>query len=101
MDTDRFVLSVNTKDFIKDLKKLRNLFDSSNLSENHWLISKKNRKVIGKLKIETPEDFWIDEFICLRNKMFAFECGNDSKNEVKGICESQSRNNKFEELKKN
>ena len=34
MDTDSFVLSVNTKNIIKDLKNLEDLFDFSNLNEN-------------------------------------------------------------------
>ena len=41
MDTDSFVLSVNTKDIIKDLKNLEDIFDFSNLDENHELFSKK------------------------------------------------------------
>ena len=51
MDTDSFVLSVNTKDIIKDLKNLEDKIDSSNPDENHELFSNKNKKVIGKFKI--------------------------------------------------
>ena len=61
---------------------------------------KKNKKVIGKFKIETPKIIWIDEFVCLRSKMYSFKCGDDSKNKLKGISESQSKNIKFEEFKK-
>ena len=50
MDTDSFVLSVNTKDIIKDLKNLENFFDYSNLDKNHELFSNKNKKAIGKFK---------------------------------------------------
>ena len=82
MDTDSFVLSVNTKEIIEDLKNLEDRVDFSNLDENHELFSNKNKKVIGKFKIETPENIWIDEFICLRSKMYAFKCGNDSKNKI-------------------
>ena len=96
MDTDSFILSVNTKDIIKDLKNLEDIFDFSNLDENHELFSNKN-KVIGKFKIETPKSIWIDEFICLRSKMYAFKCGNDIKNKLKGISKSQSKHIKFEE----
>ena len=39
MDTDSFVLRVNTYDFIKDLKNLEDIFDFSNLKENHELFS--------------------------------------------------------------
>ena len=84
MDTDSFVLSVNTLDNIKDLKNLEEIFDFSNLDENHGLFSNKNKKVIGKFKIETPKNIWIDEFICLRSKCYAFKCGDDSKNKLKG-----------------
>ena len=97
MDTDSFVLSVNTKDIIKDLKNLENTFDFSNLDKNHELFSKKNKKVIGKFEIETPKDIWIDGFNCLRSKINAFKCDGDSKNILKGISKSQSKKSKFEE----
>ena len=99
MDTDSFVLSVNATDNVKDLKNLDDLFDFSNLNENHELFSNKNKRVIGKFKIETPKNIWIDEFICLRNKMYAFKCGDDSKNKLKGVCKSYSKNIKFEAIK--
>ena len=73
MDTDSFILSVNTKDIIKDLKNLEDIFDFSNLDKNHELFSNKNKKVIGKTK-----NIWIDEFFCLRSKMYAFKFGDDS-----------------------
>ena len=94
MDTDSFVLSVDIKDIIKDLKNLEDIFDFSNLDITHELFSNK-KKVIGKLKIETPKNIWIDEFLCLRSKMYAFKCGNDSKNKLKGISKSQSKNIKI------
>ena len=56
MDTDSFILSVNTKDIVKDLKYLEDIFDFSNLDKNHELFSNKNEKVIGKFKMETPEN---------------------------------------------
>ena len=100
MDTDSFVLIVNTKDIIKDLKSLEDIFDFSNLDKTHELFSKKNKKVLGRFKIETPKNIWIDEFVCLRSKMYAFKCGEHSKNKLKGISKSQSKNIKFEEYKK-
>ena len=100
MDTDSFVLSVNTKNIFKDLRNLEDIFDFSNLDKTHELFTNKNKKVIGKFKIETPKNIWIDEFICLRSKMYAFKCGDDSKNKLKGISKSQSKNIKFEEYKK-
>ena len=97
MDTDSFILSVNTKDIIKDLKNLEDKFDFSNLDKNHELFSNKNKKIIGKFKIKTPKNIWIDEFVCLRSKMYAFKCGDDSKTKLKGISKSQSKNIKFDE----
>ena len=96
-NTNSFILSVKTKGIIKDLKNLEDIFDFSNLDKNHELFSNKNKKVIGKFKIETPKNIWIDEFVCLRSKMYAFKCGDDSKNKLKGISKSQSKNIKFEE----
>ena len=67
MDTDSFVLSVSAKDIIKDLKKSEDIFDFSKLNENHELFNNKNKRVIGKFKIETPKIIWIDKF-CLSKK---------------------------------
>ena len=85
---------------MKALKKLEDIFDFSNLDKNHELFSSKNKKVLGKFKFETPKDIWIDEFICLRSKMYAFKCGDDSMNKLKGVSKSQSKIIKFEEYKK-
>ena len=81
-------------------KKLENIFDFSNQDPNHELFSNKNKKTIGKFKIETPKSIWIDEFVCLRSKMYSFKCGDDSRNKLKGISKSQSKHIKFEEYKK-
>ena len=73
------------------MKNLEDIFDFSNLDKNHEVYSNKNKKTVGKNKIETPKNIWIDEFICLRSKMYAFKCGEDSKNKLKGISKSQSK----------
>ena len=99
IDTDAFVLSLKTQDVMKDLKNLE-IFDFSNIDENHEIISNKSKKEFGKFKIETPKNIWIDEFVYLRSKMYAFKCGNDSKNKLKGVSKSQSKDIKFEEYKK-
>ena len=82
------------------MKNLEDIFDFSNLDKNHELFSNKNKKVIGFSSIETPKNIWIDEFICLRSKMYAFKCGDDSNNKLKGISKSQSKHIKFDEYKK-
>ena len=60
----------------------------------------KKRKKNGKFKLEAPKDIWIDEFVCLRSKMYSFKCGDDSKIKLKGISKSQSKHIEFEEYKK-
>ena len=99
IDTDEMILSMKTKDITKDLKNLEDIFDFSNLDENHELFSERNKKVIGKFKIETPKSIWIDEFVCLRSKAYSFKCKDniESKNKMKSISKSQSKHNKFEE----
>ena len=92
-------LSMKTKDIIKDLKNLEDIFDFSNLDKNHELFSERNKKVIGKFKIETPKNIWIDEFVCLRSKAYSFICkdSKEDKNKINGISKSQSKHIKFEE----
>ena len=101
MDCDSFVLSIKSEKIIKDLKNLEDLFDFSNMDENHELYNEKNKKVLGKFKIETPKYIFVDEFIALRSKMYAFKCKNkeEGKNKLKGISKSQSKNNKLVEYK--
>ena len=99
IDTDGMILSMKTENIIKDLKNLEDIFDFSNLDENHRLFSERNKKVIGKFKRETPKNFWIDEFVCLRSKAYSFKCKDEdeNKNKIKGISKSQSKQIKFEE----
>ena len=95
-------MSMKTKDIIKDLKNLEDVFDFSNLDENHELFSNKNKKVIGKFKIETSKIVFIDEIVCLRSKAYSFKCKDniESKDKIKGISQSQSKRIKFEEYYK-
>ena len=89
LDTDAFVLSVNTEGIVEDLKNFEDVFDFSYINENHELFSNNNKEVIDKFNNETPKNIWIDEFVCLRRKMYAFKCGNDSKNKLNGVSKSQ------------
>ena len=57
----------------------------------------KYKKVVGKIKIETPKSIWIDEFIALRSKAYSFRRNDRNTNNLKGISKSQSKNVKFEE----
>ena len=45
IDTDGMILSMKTKNIIKDLKNFEYIFDFSNLNENHELFGNKNKKI--------------------------------------------------------
>ena len=94
MDCDSFILNIKSENKIKDLKKLEDIIDFSSIDENHELYSGKNEKILGKFKIETPKNIFVDEFIALRSKMYAFKCKDkiEEKNRLKGISKSQSKN---------
>ena len=72
-----FLLSIRSQKVIKALKNLEDLFHFCHLDENVELLSNENKKVVGKFKIETPKNIYIDDFFILRSKMYAFKCGDD------------------------
>ena len=54
-----------------------------------------NYKVIGKLKIETPKNIFIDDFFCLRSKAYPFICGKVNKDKLEGFSKPRSENFQF------
>ena len=80
INTDSFVLSLNTNDIVKHLQNLKHLFDFRNLDKNHKLFSNKKEKVSGKFKIETPKNIWRDDFICLKSEAFSLKCNDKNPN---------------------
>ena len=44
LDTDKFVLSVNKNDIVRDLRSVNDIFDFINMNKNHELLSNKNKK---------------------------------------------------------
>ena len=99
IDTDGMILSMRTENIFEDLENLEEIFDFSNLDENHGLFKEKKKKVVGKFKIETPENIWIDEFVCLRSKAYLYKCRDniESKNKTKGSSKCQPKHINFEE----
>ena len=85
MDTDSFVLTIQTNDLEKDLEHFKDDFDFSDLPKEHKLYSDKNKKVIGKFKIETLPYFSIDEFICLRAKSYSYSFSDKEISKQKGV----------------
>ena len=79
MDTDSFVLEIETEDFYKDIKDdLKEWFDTSGYDKNMKLpdeyakIANVNKKVIGKMKDELGKGY-MTEFVALSPKVYAFE----------------------------
>ena len=61
----------------------------------------KTKNFIGKFKMETPKTIWIDEFVCLRSKVYSFKCKKKTKIKTKtrDVSKSLSKHIKFEEYK--
>ena len=79
MDTASFILSIKTGDLIKDLEYFKNGFDFSELDPSHELYDSVNKKVIGKMKIETSPIIELDNFVALRSKSYSFSYGATQK----------------------
>ena len=64
-------------------------FDFSELDENHEFYDTINKKVIGKMKIETSPIIELDNFVALRSKSYSFSYGATQstvqKSKQKGI----------------
>ena len=87
MDTDSFRLSFDTnhqelKNFLQENK---DEFDFSELDKSNELYDPINKKVIGKLKIETSPVLVLDTFTALRSKSYSFSYKNIQKAKQKGI----------------
>ena len=79
MDTDSFVLSIETDDFFKDIKDdLKEWFDTSGYDKNRVLPDefKKNasvnKKIIGKMKDELGKGH-MTEFVAIAPKVYAYQ----------------------------
>ena len=98
MDTDSFVLSFDSQleNLIEFLKQNKDGFDFSELDNAHQLYNPTNKKVIGKMKIETSPVLVLDSFTALRSKSYSFSYNNVQKSKQKGIqnapeCEDYTR----------
>ena len=76
MDTDSFIMNINTNDFYKDIFDVDNRFDTSNYEVKRPLVMGKNKKVIGLMKDELGGEI-ITEFIALRPKTYSYVTDND------------------------
>ena len=86
MDTDSFIQSIKTEDLIKDLESFKNDFNFSELDENHELYDTIEKKVIGKMKLETSPIIELDNFVALRSNSYSFSYKKKiQKSKQKGI----------------
>ena len=85
MDTDSFIMNIETEDFNKDIADdAEKRFDTSNYEVNRPLLTGKNKKVIGLMKDELGGKI-ISEFVILRPKTYSYltDDGKEDK-KVKG-----------------
>ena len=69
LDTDSFIFSFKPiKSLIEDLGNFKEDFDFSDLDPSHELYSEANKKVIGKMKLETAPENDLDEAVFLGSK---------------------------------
>ena len=82
MDTDSFIMHIETEDFYKDIAdNVEKRFDTSNYEVNRPLPAGKNKKVIGLVKDELGGKI-MTEFVALRPKTYSYltdDCEEDKK----------------------
>ena len=101
LNVDSFVLSMKSNDIVNALDTLQEtqkMCDFSNSDKNQKLFSKELKKVTGLLKIETPKNIWLGDFVRLRSKLYACKTGNDYQKKLKGIQKSYSKNIEFDNI---
>ena len=73
MDTDSFIMNINTEDFYKDIANdVEKRFDASNYEVHRPLPTGKSKKVIGLIKDELNERI-MTEFVALRPKAYPYQ----------------------------
>ena len=87
LDTDSLIFSfTQIKSLIEDLKHFKDDFNFSDLDPSHELYSEANKKVIGKMKLETAPELDLDEAVFLRSKSSSLNIKQNSSNcKHKGI----------------
>ena len=88
VDTDSYILKIETEDVSDDLKKLGNYFDFSNYEDTHENYDLTNNKKIGFFKDEMGGKI-MTEYIGLKPKMYSYEKEKDAQEE-----ETETKENK-------
>ena len=90
-DTDSLCYNIQTKDIYRDMQEDSELFDTSEYSNDHFLFSTSNKKVLGKMKDET-HGVPIEEFVGLRPKMYSLLYTENSKTVEKKVAKGIAKN---------
>ena len=77
-DTDSFCMQIETPDINDTIRDMEEHYDLSNFPVDHPMYSSKNKKIPGKMKIETGSET-IHEFVGLKPKMYSLLYGKDVK----------------------
>ena len=89
LHTDSLIFSFKPiKSLIEDLKHFKKDFDFSDLDPSHELYSETNKKVIGKMKLETALELDLEEAVFLRSKSYSLNIKQNSshcKHKHKGV----------------
>ena len=83
-DTDSLLLNIQTDDIYKNMEKNKDLYDTSDYPEDHFLHSKKSKKVLGNMKDEMNGKP-ISECVCLRSKMYSIMTEETNIKKAKGV----------------
>ncbi|KAF4530216.1 hypothetical protein B566_EDAN017691 [Ephemera danica] len=75
MDTDAYMLSIKTEDYVGEMLPCLDYYDTSNLDVTDPLYSEKNKKVLGKFKSEVGSEE-IKAFVGLRPKCYSILLAN-------------------------
>ena len=100
-DTDSLLFEVETEDIYTDMLKNLHLYDTSDYPEEHPAFSKKNKKVLGKMKDEMKGQP-LAEVVCLRPKMHSMLRADDivvkkAKGVKKCVVKKQIRHEHYKE----
>lgn len=86
-DTDSLCYVIQTDNIYLDMVQNINLYDTSDYPEDHFLHSKKNKKVLGKMKDEMNGEP-PQEFVGLRSKMYSMLSKKGEKKTAKGVVKT-------------
>ena len=88
-DTDSLCMALETPNLFDTINDMKHYYDLSNFPKDHPMYDVSNKKVPGKMKLETGSDV-IHEFIGLKPKMYSVLYGNDCREmkKAKGVSSS-------------